>query len=273
MEQSEKYSYEVNPNAQTAAAAVLRYAGEGHKILELGAGPGSITRHLAAAPGNDVTVGEIDPGFLTELQSLGVTAVRTDLNDQNWTNAFGDQRFDRILFPDVLEHLDDPQETLKQSLDLLAEDGRVVVSLPHVGHAAVRASLMKCRFPRTDMGFLDRTHTQFYGLQEMRQLIEAAGLKIADAHFVEVHPRRTELAEHWRALGPVARRVLRSDPWSDVCQLVSLCVPADRPGKKIQPDQLTPRQLDGAMGRPSLRVRSKSLRKLLSKIGITSRGR
>ena len=270
---TETYTYDVNPNSETAAAAVLRYAGNGNRILELGAGPGSITRHLAAGEGNRVTAGEISDNFLKILKELGVEARHVDLNAPDWVEGFGEDRFERILFPDVLEHLADPTQTLRQAQALLSPEGRVVISLPHVGHAAVRAALMQRRFPRTDMGFLDRTHTWFYGLQEMREMIEAAGLKIARAHFVEVHPKRTELSEHWRALGPLTKWALRRDAWSDVCQMVSDCVPAERDGEALRPETLTPTQLDRAMGRPSLKIGSKSLRRMLAKVGVQSRGR
>jgi hypothetical protein len=107
----------------------------------------------------------------------------------------------------------------------------------------------------------------------MRDLIEGAGLKILDAHFVEAHPKRTELAAFWKELDPVTAYVLRRDAWSDVCQMVADCVPEARPGTALEPETLTPRALDRAMGRPSLRIGSKSVRRWLAKLGIMSRGR
>ncbi len=46
MKQRHKYEYNIDINGPTAAAAVVRMVGKGKRVLEIGAGPGSITRFL-----------------------------------------------------------------------------------------------------------------------------------------------------------------------------------------------------------------------------------
>lgn len=71
-------------------------------------------------------------------------------------------KFDYIILADVLEHLAEPRIVLKQLKFFLKEKGRMIVSLPNVAHASVKAGLLLDRFDYADVGVLDRTHVSFY---------------------------------------------------------------------------------------------------------------
>lgn len=90
-----------------------------------------------------------------------------------------DQRFDTIVFGDVLEHVRNPVATLKFFLSYLADGGKVVVSLPNIANWSIRAQLLLGRFEYTDAGILDRTHLHFYTKRSAPQLLRDAGLEVA----------------------------------------------------------------------------------------------
>jgi SAM-dependent methyltransferase len=97
----------------------------------------------------------------------------------------GEERFDVIVFADVLEHLLDPVGTLHGYLRFLAPGGRVLVSVPNVAVWNVRAGLLLGRFQYTATGTLDRTHLRFFTRANLRRALGDAGLRVEQ---IDVNP-------------------------------------------------------------------------------------
>ena len=93
-------------------------------------------------------------------------------------------KFDVIVFADVLEHLVQPKDVLQFFVsNYLKKDGRVIISLPNVAHVLVRLGLLMGNFTYTDAGILDRTHLHLYTLKTARELIVSCGLRIEKEKF------------------------------------------------------------------------------------------
>ena len=76
MHKPHKYDYEVKLDSQMAPAKVIRLVGAERRVLEIGAGPGSITKLLQAVGKCRVTALEIDseairPMFVPSGVSIG----------------------------------------------------------------------------------------------------------------------------------------------------------------------------------------------------------
>jgi len=94
------------------------------------------------------------------------------------------EKFDVIIFADVLEHLAQPEDVLQFFVsNCLKEDGRVIISLPNVAHVSVRLGLLLGDFTYTDAGILDRTHLHLYTQKTARELIVSCGLRIEKEKF------------------------------------------------------------------------------------------
>jgi len=225
-----KYEYVVDPNADTAATKVVRMVGLAKKVLEIGSGPGSITRLLSEASKCHVTALEIDPDAIEKVQAFCDKVYEVDLNDGAWPDLLANDRFDVVVAADVLEHLYQPLVALTAMGKLVTDDGYVVVSLPHVGHASIVACLLDENFEYRDWGLLDRTHIRFFGLKNMQTLFSDAGLKIVAAEFVAKHPAETEFAPRWEAISIVARAAALSNPHGLVYQVVLKAVPVAAAG-------------------------------------------
>jgi 2-polyprenyl-3-methyl-5-hydroxy-6-metoxy-1,4-benzoquinol methylase len=91
---------------------------------------------------------------------------------------FGDVKFDVIIFGDVLEHLKDPEATVRMCSDRLSVNGRIVCSIPNIQHISVLNALIHGRFTYADLGLLDKTHIHFFTLYEIQQMFENLGYKI-----------------------------------------------------------------------------------------------
>jgi 2-polyprenyl-3-methyl-5-hydroxy-6-metoxy-1,4-benzoquinol methylase len=204
------------------------------RVLELGAGPGSITRRLRAERGCHVTAIELESSFLPHLQAHCERVIQANLNDSAWLAELAGEKFDSVVAADVLEHLNDPAELLRTCAALLAPTGSLVISLPHIGHAVIHACLMDEDFEYRDAGLLDRTHIRFFGLKNMQTLVESAGFKVVDASFVGRAPEDTEYAERWRRAPDDLKAAVLRNPHATVYQCVLRVVPVAMPGEALE---------------------------------------
>jgi 2-polyprenyl-3-methyl-5-hydroxy-6-metoxy-1,4-benzoquinol methylase len=89
------------------------------------------------------------------------------------------ERFDCILFNDVLEHMVDPWSAVAAARDMLTPGGYVVASIPNIRYFPVLAALIRRdRWDYTDWGVLDRTHLRFFTRSTMTDMFEGAHLHV-----------------------------------------------------------------------------------------------
>jgi len=228
------YEYSVDPDSTSAGAHVVHFVGAEKRVLEIGCGPGSITRILAGNRRCTVTGMELDPDAIEKVKPFCDAVIRADLNDPQWPALLaGRAPFDVVVAADVLEHLYDPWETLKRMATLIRPDGHLVLSLPHVGHAAVMSCLINSNFQYRDWGLLDKTHIRFFGLRNIEELFAQAQLKITDYRYVVKLPEETEFAAHWASLPLELQRALRGLGHTSIYQVVVKAVPLQRPGAAL----------------------------------------
>ena len=243
-----KYDYEIDLNDDGAPARVVRMVGRGKRVLEIGAGPGSMTRVLRDSFDCRITAVEIDEDVIASLTPHCERVHRADLNDPNWPQALANERkFDVIIVADVLEHLYDPWTALPRIKGLLANDGNIIVSIPHAGHNSVVACLLDEDLAYRDAGLLDKTHIRFFGMKNIQALFDAAGLAITEAEFVIRTPDETEFAAAWNRLPAALRTQLLKSEFGNVYQIVARAVPMEAAKERIS---LTV----GALGEPRQRA-------------------
>ena len=223
------YEYKFKLSGDTAAAAIVRFVKEGSKVLDIGAGSGSITRQLVDVKKCEVVALENNPVAVTKLKTFCADVVTFDLNDARWAAQLSGhlellkrpQKFDYVIAGDVLEHLYDPWSVLKGMASLLNENGRVIMSVPHSGHSTVVAAFYSSNITLRESGILDKTHIRFFGLKNIEDLFEGAGLAITQVHYVIRTPEVTEFADDWRALPEMLRQILSARDCADVYQVVT----------------------------------------------------
>lgn len=194
-----RYSYAIDDPLGTPGSKILKMIAHGSRVLEIGAGPGSITGPLVEELGCQVTALENDPESIRLLRKITSSVHELDLNDSTWARVIRDAegRFDYIVAADVLEHLVDPVRVMAEMKSLLMPAGSIILSLPHVAHAAIQACLWNDDFQYQDTGLLDRTHIRFFGIKNMQSLACAHGLAIAQADFIVRHPAYSEFSAQW----------------------------------------------------------------------------
>lgn len=146
---------------------------KGLRVLDVGCGFATTSARIQAL-GNEVT--GIDSS--AEAEEIAKTRLsRFVLADVENADAIDTgERFDVVIFADVLEHLAWPVSTLKTYLRLLKDGGSVLVSLPNVGLWSVRFAHLAGRWEYAETGVLDRTHLRFFTRRSARRMLAESGL-------------------------------------------------------------------------------------------------
>lgn len=230
-----RYAHEIDPNGGSAAARLARLVQPGQKVLELGTGPGTVTRILHSK-GCKVTGVEMDPETLAMCQPFCEKTLQANLEDPHWHESLHNEKFDVVLCADVLEHLRDPRPLLSLLPSFLNDQGFVLMSLPNASHLTVVASLLAGRFPYQSKGLLDNTHLRFFGREDIDALLRECGLVWQKWETVQVDPAQAELQSFWNRLeaqdqaylrercadGLVYQHVVKAYPSSAAGQMVKL---------------------------------------------------
>lgn len=158
---------------------IVNWVPDGSYVLEVGCGSGTIIGHLAHVKACRALAVEPDAVMAQEARSTGVEVLQGKVDSPVVRQALVQRApFDVIIFADVLEHLADPWQVLRNMGGVLLPDGCILVSLPNVAHWTVRLSLLAGRFEYTDGFLLDRTHLRFFTLATARRLFVDSGYGI-----------------------------------------------------------------------------------------------
>lgn len=152
----------------------------GQKVLDAGSGDGKIGLELAKL-GNQVTCFDVNAEGLGEAKKAGLDVVTGDLESE-W--PFAGESFDAVLLLDVLEHLVNPLEALKEAKKVLKKDGEIYIAFPNhfdlrqrletlFGKGQVHWSHKKYKQPSWIYG-----HVRFFTLDDLLAMISEAGLGV-----------------------------------------------------------------------------------------------
>jgi O-antigen biosynthesis protein len=162
------------------------------KVLEVGPAWGYMSKVLKER-GCRVTGVEIDPLAAEVAEHFCERMIVADIEQLDFRSVFAGERYDVVIYGDVLEHLVHPEAVLKETATILKPKGYVVASIPNVAHGSIRLSLLAGHFGYTDMGLLDKTHLRFYTRDGIRQLFRDGGFVIGSWKRTTADPFHTEV--------------------------------------------------------------------------------
>jgi O-antigen biosynthesis protein len=195
----------------TSQTRVVLLTGWDKKVLEIGPATGSTTKILRDR-GCHVTGIEIDP----EAAEIGAKycerMIVGDIERMDLPALFADEKFDVVLFADVLEHLLDPTAVLVSVSSVLAPGGYVCASIPNIAHGSIRLALLGGEFRYTEKGLLDRTHLRFFTRDGLEELFADAGFTVRHIERVEVDLFSTEIAVRAQDYPFTLLEAVRSSP-------------------------------------------------------------
>lgn len=151
-------------------------------VLEFGPANGRFTRHLKENRHCTVDIVEYNPksGKMAAQYARFALVGIDEGNIENyiWAERLSDEKYDFIIFADVLEHLYDPVEVLKRCKDFLKKDGVILLSVPNMANNNIILNLLRDEFEYTPTGLLDDTHIHFFTYKSLNRIAKFLGYGI-----------------------------------------------------------------------------------------------
>lgn len=150
------------------------------RILEVGCGSGEFAAAIRARNA-DVVIWGVEPSP----EAARIAAGRMDevickTFEPDLPELDG-QKFDCVVFNDVLEHLPEPETTLRETRPYLADGGVIVASIPNILYFyEITKILLTEDWEYQDHGILDRTHLRFFTRKSILRLFRSAGYEIQE---------------------------------------------------------------------------------------------
>jgi beta-1,4-mannosyl-glycoprotein beta-1,4-N-acetylglucosaminyltransferase len=180
------------PETNSSWAFLCNKISESSDVLEFGPSYGYMTRYLKEKKLSRVTIVEYDAECANIASEFAEKTVVADIErSSEWVSPLADDRFDFIVFGDVLEHLRDPKTTILEAIKFLRPGGCLLVSLPNVGHNSVLIDLFNGKFEYRKIGIMDETHLRFFTLDSAKKLIESTGMRVEHVDKVVVPEEET----------------------------------------------------------------------------------
>jgi glycosyltransferase involved in cell wall biosynthesis len=141
----------------------------GRRVLEIGAGHGEMTQRLIIS--HEVTATDLSPRCVEELRGkfAGDPRVRVELADAGSIDP--EERYDSAILVNVLEHIEDDVDALRDIGARLRPGGRIVIFVP--------------AFEGLYSDFDRRVgHRRRYRRSQLVEVVDRADLRIVEAHYV-----------------------------------------------------------------------------------------
>jgi len=175
-------------------ALITQNESEPISVLEIGCSSGGTLATIKQTwPNSKVKGIEIVPEVAQEAKSKGLDVECCNIEEVEL--PYEKESFDYIIMADVIEHLREPEEVLRDLIPFLKKGGSFLCSIPNVQHVSVVTNLMKGRFDYADAGILDRTHLRFFTMFSVKQLFTETNLSIEHLQGITWAPGGITLAD------------------------------------------------------------------------------
>lgn len=221
-----KYDFDLDLSQNTSTGIILGFIGQGSRVLEFGCAEGRMTRYMKESLGCRVDIVEYDPEAYGKAIPFAAQGLCDDIMNFRWTEQFAKERYDAILFADVLEHLPDPESAVTRAATLLKPDGRIYISVPNITHNDVVLKACEEHFDYTPVGLLDDTHCHFWGFANLEPMAQRCGLHLETVRGTYCPTGCTEqYVGTDSSASPLLRNILRDRKYGEVYQFVLILAP------------------------------------------------
>ena len=222
--ESSKYAFRIDEiNQNSTHGKILSKVEPGSKVLELGCASGYMTKYLHEKLNCTVHVVEIDEECIKQAVEYADDAQCGNLDEDIWYGYYSREKYDYILFADVLEHLRDPLHTLTMAGKLLKENGRILISIPNICHNDILIRMFYDNFTYTSLGLLDRTHIHFFGGNNLPEFVESADLKLESIECLMMKTGTTEQRCDPEQIDKELLELLKKRQLGEVYQYILVC--------------------------------------------------
>lgn len=213
-----KYDFDLSLDQHTSVGKIIAEIKKGSKVLEFGPGNGRMTNYLVNELKCDVSIVEFDPVLFEHVMNTAQNGYLGNIEEYKWVDYFAGQKFDFIIFADVLEHLTNSEEALRRCRDFLSREGEILVTFPNITHNSVLINLFNEKLDWNQYGLLDRTHNSFYTQSGFEDLFSRIDLHIRKEDFTYAQVGQNEIESNYEDLPAIIRYSFKQRPFSEVYQ-------------------------------------------------------
>lgn len=156
------------------------------RVLDVGCSNGALGESLIKLKNCIVDGIEMDKGDFKKAKEVLNKTYNLSMEEFLRSASVDNDKYDVILFMDVIEHLYNPVEVLAKTKKLLNSNGMIIFSIPNMAHISTRLMLMAGEFEYGNTGLLDNTHLHFYTKKEIERIFAESGYSSIDFNRVEV---------------------------------------------------------------------------------------
>ena len=220
-----KYNFSIDSiNTNSTHGKILSQIKEGSTVLECGCATGYMTRFMKEKMGCSVSIVEIDEEAYNIARESAEDGFCGNLDEHYWADHFKNDKFDYIIFADVLEHLRNPVRTLSFAKKLLKNDGKVIFSIPNICHNDIMIRMYYDNFTYTNIGLLDNTHIHFWGGTNLPGFCDKAGFDIEVIDLLLAKTGKTEQGFPLNQIDNELLALLKKRKLGEVYQYIVTCV-------------------------------------------------
>lgn len=149
------------------------------KILDIGCSIGTLGKQIKQENDVEVIGIEIDKDMASEAHKSLDKVITADVETLCLDTYFPSTYFDCVILADIIEHLKDPWNLLKNTSSILSDNGLVIACIPNIRHYTTIINLvLKGYWPYRERGIHDRTHLRFFTLRNIKELFQSSGINI-----------------------------------------------------------------------------------------------
>ncbi len=179
-----KYIKEIEIKKYLAYEKIISFIKPDSKVLEIGCSNGRMTKYLFQK-GCKVTGIEVLLEPAREAENFCEKIIIGNIEDKKILYKLEGEKYDVILFVDVLEHLVNPAQVLLRMKDLINKNGSIIISLPNIVFLFQRLKILFGEFNyQKEGGILDDNHLRFFTLKTAKKMIIENGYEIVSFYSI-----------------------------------------------------------------------------------------
>jgi 2-polyprenyl-3-methyl-5-hydroxy-6-metoxy-1,4-benzoquinol methylase len=140
--------------------------------IELGANRGILSSHIAKRVKEHWAIDIFTPDLAGDSKALAL-----DL-DNPFSDTLPQRYFDHCFVLDVIEHLNDPENFLLETFNILKANANLHISTANIAYFPMRLLLAFGQFNYGKRGILDKTHKRLFNVHTLKRLLKSYGFRI-----------------------------------------------------------------------------------------------
>lgn len=235
-----KYDFVLDLNGANSLSLIIKHLSPNSRILEFGPANGRLTKYLKEKLFCEVDIVEYDEAAGQEAAKYALNSFVGkeigDIEKYKWLETLKLEKYNFIIFADVLEHLYHPEEVMKKCRTILAKNGVILISIPNIAHNSVLLGLINDEFQYNELGLLDETHIRFFTYNSFLRLISESGFAVTSQEAVYTNVGGNEIKFNYNMVtSDMARELKMRDKGNAYQYIFEIKKREDVPIDKICP--------------------------------------